>query len=246
VTTYSVPGRGAWTRTGGLLPGKPGGIGRAGYYRLAGLGEAPIGSHYANGADLSHDAYVVYLGVLQIQDLVGLTGRDLDGWFGAQTAASVRRAQGEWWKVDADGIVGRDTMRAALTPLITAISTERDVPLAILGGLLVNESALDPAAVGVNGVDHGLAQINLKAHAATVSLEQALDVQFAVEFSARDLAHIHEVWAGKTKADPWDVAIANHNSPALARQWARSGIAPFIPERVFQIEDYVKRVREAW
>ncbi len=74
----------------------------------------------------------------------------------------------------------------------------------------------------------------------------AMDPSYALMFSAEDLAQTYAVWRGKTKADPWDIAIANHNSPALARKWAIAGVPPFVPGRVFQIEDYVLRVREAW
>lgn len=204
-----------------------------------------IGSAYANGFDRGHDAYVVYLAVRTIQRLAGLNALAVDGRFEANTTRVVIAAQ-KRWEVEADGIVGRATMRAALTPLIREIAVHNDVPIPILGGLLVNESALDPAAVGVNGADHGIAQINLAAHGATVSLEMAMDPSYAMMFSAEDLAQVHAVWQGKTKADPWDVAIANHNSPALARRWAQTGLPPFVPGRVFQIEDYVARVREAW
>ena len=244
-TSYPVPGRGTWTRAGGLLPGRVGATTRAGYYRVAGVGETPIGAAYALGADRSHDPYMAYLAVRAIQRLVGFTGTQVDGVFAAPTGKAVIAAQ-KRWGVEADGIVGRTTMKAGLTPLIREIAVHNDVPLPILGGLLVNESALDPAAVGVNGADHGIAQINLAAHGATVSLEMAMEPGYATMFSAQDLAQVHATWVGKTKADPWDVAIANHNSPALARRWAQSGLPPFVPGRLFQIEDYVARVREAW
>lgn len=243
-TTYPSPGRGAWTLTGGLLPAKPSGTGRTGYYRQAALGEKMIGAAFSFGADTSHEARVVSRGVAAIQTMIGLSGNDVDGWFGPQTGARTVVMQKKWG-VEADGIIGRTTMRAGLTEMITDIASANQVPVALLGGLVVNESALDPAAVGVNGVDHGIAQINLSAHP-DVSVDQALDPQYALMFAAEDLSMVHRTWVGRTKADPWDVAIANHNSPALARQWARNGSAPFVPGRVFQIEDYVIRVKESW
>lgn len=251
MSTYPAPGRGTWTRTGGLLPGLPDKPGRtpsrAGYYRAPAVGEQAVGSAYylKSPTVWTHHEHVVYWGVRAIQRLVGMSNTDVDGWFGARTGAQVYVAQVRAG-VDSDGIVGRDTMKALLTPVIDDIATHNDVPVAILGGLCVNESALDPAAVGINGADHGIAQINLNAHGDKVSLAQALDPWFALAFSAEDLAHVYDVWKGKTKADPWDVAIANHNSPALARRWAREGKAPVVEGRVFQIEEYVQRVHESW
>lgn len=242
MSTYPAPGRGAWRTTGGLLPGKPGGTGTVGYYRLAVATEAPVGSTWITKADTSHHAECVWLGVKALQQLIGAQA---DGWFGPQTSLKLIAAQ-KRWGIEADGIAGPTTLKAALTETITTVAATAGVPVALLGGLLVHESGLDPAAVGVNGIDHGLAQINLSAHAAEVTAAKAMDTLFALQFSAEDLSHIHTVWDGKTKADPWDVAIANHNSPKLARQWAIAGVPPFVPGRVFQIEDYVLRVRESW
>ena len=242
-TSFPIPGRGCWTCTGGLLPATLGGTG-AGFYRLNAAGESPIGAAYATGTDTGHDAWVVFLAVTAIQSLIGLGGGDLDGWFGARTSEATRLAQRSW-KVEADGLVGRLTMRAALSTPIMSVAAATTVPAHLLGGLAVTESGLDPAAVGANGVDHGLVQINLSAHG-EVSVVQAMDPLFSLTFAAKDLARVHRTWVGRTSADPWDVAIANHNSPALARRWAESGVAPFVPGRLFQIQDYVTRVKNAW
>lgn len=237
---YPAPGRGAWRQSGGLLPGRPGGAGR-GYYRAAVGTETPVGSAWLREEDAGHDAYCVHLGVKAIQRLVGALA---DGWFGPATAAAVAAAQARH-RVEADAIVGPASMRAFLTPLIQDLATHNAVPVVILGGLLVNESALDPACVGVNGMDHGLAQINLGAHE-KITVDQALNVEFAVEFTVNDLSMRHSLWFGRTKADPWDIAIAAHNSPALAKRWAQEGKPPVVAGRPFQIEEYVARVRAAW
>ncbi len=239
---YPAPGRGAWRLNGGLLPGKPGSTSKAGYYRLAALGEKFVGMVWATGADTSHDAYCVHLGVKAIQQLVGV---EADGWFGHDTHREVIAAQRRLG-VDADGIVGRGTMRALLAPLVQSAASANQVPEKVLGGIMVHESALDPAAVGVNGQDHGLVQINLAAHGAQVDLEDALDPEYALHWAAEDLWMVYRTWATRTKADPWDIAIASHNSPLLAKKWAVSGVPPVVTTRPFQIEEYVQKVRAAW
>ncbi len=239
---YPVPGRGAWRTTGGLLPAKPGSTSKMGYYRLAAKGEKPVGSGFASGSDTSHDAQCVHLGVKAIQSLVGA---EPDGWFGPRTHDLVCEAQ-KRWKVDIDGIVGKATMRAGLSSLITEVATQNKVPVYVLGGILTHESGLDPAAVGVNGQDHGLAQINLAVHGGEVTLERALDYDYAIRWTAEDLWMVYRAWAGKTKADPWAIAVAHHNSPLLSRKWAAAGSPPYVEGRDFQIEEYVTKVFAAW
>jgi hypothetical protein len=239
---YPSPGRGAWRLTGGLLPPRPGSTSKVGYYRLAGKGEQPVGASFYNSTETSHHAHVVFLGVKAIQTLVGA---ESDGWFGPVTDAKVREAQARWG-VEADGIVGKATMKAGLTSLIRDVSIANRVPLHILGGLITHESDLDPAAVGVNGADHGLAQINLAVHGAEVSLERALDPDYAIHWTAEDLWMVYRAWAGKTKADPWAIAVAHHNSPLLSRKWATAGTPPYVEGRVFQIAEYVDKVMSAW
>jgi hypothetical protein len=242
-TKYPAPGRGAWRQTGGLLPAKPGQKGSVGYYRNAAAGETPIGSAWVTKADTSHDAEAVHYGVRALQQLVGA---GVDGWLGAESDTNIIAAQTKA-KVEADGIVGPTTMRALLTPLILDTAAANDVPAKILGGLALTESGLDPAAVGVNGQDHGIVQINLGAHP-TTTLQQALDPGYALHFAAEDLSMVFRRYYGKTKnnVDPWLIAVANHNSPLLAKRWALEGEAPYVEGRVFQIADYVQKIMTCW
>jgi hypothetical protein len=182
----------------------------------------------------------VFLGVIAIQQLVGAKA---DGWFGPGTAKAVTKAQFAA-KIEADGIVGPASMKAFLTPLIEEMAVHNAVPVPILGGLLINESSLDPACVGVNGMDHGLAQINLAVH--QLSVDQALDPQVAIDFTVADLSSRYAQWVGRTRADPWDIAVAAHNSPLLAKRWAQTGLPPVVAGRVPQISEYVARARAAW
>lgn len=242
MVNYPKPGRGAWRVLGGLLPARPGSTSKVGYYRLNQAGEKPIGSTWVTKTDLSHHAEAVYLGVLALQRLVLAT---TDGWYGPQTHAKVLAAQ-KSLGLEVDGIVGPDSMRQFLLPHIMHTSAVTQVPVPVLGGLLTHESALDPAAVGVNGEDHGLAQINLAAHRASVPLTDAMDPLFALHWSAEDLYQEWDTWDGRTPADPWKIAIAHHNSPLLAKRWAQTGVPPIVEGRLFQIEEYVNSVLAAW
>jgi peptidoglycan hydrolase-like protein with peptidoglycan-binding domain len=157
--TPDAKGRGAWTRTGGLLSDN----GTGAYYRLSKTGEKPVGSAWVDKSDTSDAAHAVNAGTKALQVLVGITGADLDGWYGPQTDKAVRAAQTRLG-LTVDGIVGARTMRALLTPGITAAATANKIPLRYFGGILVHESLLDPAAVGYTTPnDHGLPQINLDA-----------------------------------------------------------------------------------
>lgn len=246
-TPDAVGGRGSWTRKGGLLPGKPGGTGTFGYYRLAAAGEVQVGSAWVLGRDKSDAAHAVNAGVKVIQRGVGIPTAQCDGWFGKDTDNAVKAFQTAHG-LYVDGVVGPATTKEILRPILAAYTSL--VPLDILGGMSVWESALDPAAVGVNGYDHGLAQINLQAHSATVTYDQAMDADFAYSWSAKDMRAIHDRWVGQTAADPWDIACANHNSPKDALAWAKAGAPVWSQQRYddgfIQIDEYVRRVRSSW
>jgi len=234
-------GRGAWTRLGGLLPSKPGGQGA--YYRLAAAGEERVGSHWGRRATIDYvgdDHRAVNLAVKAIQTLAGMPVEQRDGDFGPLTDRAVRAAQTKA-NVTADGIVGRGTMRAWLTPLIRTTATAYGVPEQWLGGIAAHESSLDPGAVGYTTPDDkGLVQIRLTAHP-TVTWDQAFDPAYALSFAARDLRAIHDRWAGKTTVDAWQVACLSHNSPTRARQYATTGQWP-----TTQARTYVEKVSAAW
>ena len=174
--TPDVPGRGAWTRTGGLLPIRPTSTNRAGFYR-APIGAEPMtGSGWPSGRDRTHTGLVVHEAVKSLQRLLGVTP---DGYLGARTGAAIVAAQARNG-LTPDGIAGPDTLRALLVPLVAASAAEHRVPVDVLGGICVHESRLDLAAVGVSGWDHGLAQINLGAHT-SVTVAQAIDPHLALD-----------------------------------------------------------------
>lgn len=252
--TYKVdvPGRGAWTQDGGLLPLTPTSRNRTGYYRAPGESEAMIGKPYVmlpkTGAG-SFTRLVVFEAVKVLQRLVGAYD---DGLLGLATGQQIKAAQRRLG-LEADGICGPATMRALFVPIVTEIGRVRRVPVDVLGGIAVWESGLDPAAVGVNGYDTGPCQINLGADAAVegnFTVAQVVDPVWSLTWSATELRRVYDRWRGKTTADPWDIAVANHNSPRSAQTWAQTGKPPFSQDREDhgfpQIDEYVARARASW
>jgi len=244
-----VPGRGMWTKTGGLLPLKPESMNPAGYYRPphTDKGEKMVGSAYASGRDKNYHTYVVYCAVKVLQRLVGVTA---DGWLGDKTGAAIVAKQRQY-ELTRDAVAGPVTLRALLTPTILSVANLYRIPIEVLGGVCVWESRLDPGAVGVSGYDTGIAQINLSAPAAKdFTVQQVLDPDFALSFTAEGMKKVYDRWMNRTSVDLWDIAIANHNSPASAQEWALTGKAPFSQYRKDrgypQINEYVQSVRSAW
>jgi hypothetical protein len=247
--TPDVPGRGAWTLTGGLLRLRPGHANSTGYYRLNADGEQPVGKAGQNPTARTHSQRVVHAAVKDIQRLIGAWP---DGVFGPKTSAAVVTSQRLLGLAD-DGIVGPATMRALLGPLVLSTAMGRDVPSVAVGGIAAHESRLDPAAVGVvNGLDTGVCQINLGAVAARdISVEAAISPWFALAWTARELAAARDRYEGRTHGAPLlSVMIANHNSPASAQKWADTGVPPFSQRRADQgfpqIDEYVASVLAAW
>lgn len=260
--TPDVPGRSCWRLAGGCLPGTPGSTSRVGYFRLAVAPERVVGSAW-NADDKSDSAHCVNQGVKVIQHRLNMlvkAGLVEDGEFGPKTDAAVRVFQ-KANSLAVDGVVGPNTMRAVLRALLLASATKYNVPIKLLTGLAFWESGLDPAGVGSNGWDHGVVQINLdpvRGHGKSISWGQAMDPEYSFDWAARELRATYDKWNGKTAADPqtgihadaWDIAIANHNSPALAIQWAQQGFPPLVfradgTPRQPQIGEYVADVKRA-
>lgn len=245
--SVDVPGRGAWTCTGGLLRIIPNARSTAGYYRAPAAGEQMIGSRMNT---FTH--FVVREGVRAIQKLVlpYATGIRLDGVFGEQTGTAVAAAQHSLG-LKRDGVFGPATARTLLAPIIEETATRHGVPVDVLGGICVHESHLDPAAIGVSGYDVGICQINTSASAVErVPLRDMVDPWRSLDWTARGMAYFADWWREKTAVPLADLMAAQHNSPKSAVEWARTGVPPWSPERASkgfpQIDAYVASVRTAW
>lgn len=223
-------GRGAWTTRG-----FPDGSGVRMYRRLR--TPVPVGGEAER--DLDHLA--VNRGVLAIQRLLDIDYSTGPGIFGPRTDAAVRAYQ----KVKvppADGIVGPNTMRALLKPVVSIEETVRDIPAHLLWGLIAQESGYDPGAVGyTTPSDLGLVQINTAVQ--PVTPDQAFDPLFSIKWAANRMRKAYDKYSAKLGpeeyAKAWDCAVASHNSPAAADSWA-NGALPTL-----RVTDYVARVRAA-
>lgn len=241
--TPDTPGRGAWTLRGGLV-NNSGGV--VGYYQLPYDSAAPkVGQTWKDGSDTTDAAFCVHRAVREIQETLGpLLDSPTAGVWDEATQQAMLGWQEQVGLVPANGIFGPRTSALFFRPIMTRSARHKNVPWRFLFGISSRESGLDPAAVGISGWDHGLCQINLDpAVHDDISRINALSPLYAFGYTAANLRTVHDRWAGNTTADPWDVAIASHNSPALAQQWGEDGSPPYVEGRIFQIEDYVIDVR---
>jgi len=215
-------GRGAWTRKG--MPNEA--------YTM--YKRNPAGSPMTGGqAELGPSYEAVHYGVLAIQKLLVLNGSPLDyssgpGLFGSKTQYATR----VWQTLHVpppDGVVGPNTMKSLLKAPVKATQAQYRIEDNLLFGLVLSESGADPGAVGYySPADKGLVQINTAVHK-TVTTEQVFDPVFSLDWAASRMSAVYASFLGKTSGNvrlSWDCAIANHNAPTWARQWADTGIAP--------------------
>lgn len=228
VASVSV-GRGAWTSTGKDNKSR--------YYEYI-LGK-PLDGDSA-GRDVNYEA--VNLGVKAIQARINSFRYSpallVDGVFGLKSKVAV-----EWLQTKlglyADGVVGPATCKAMWRDLLYWYAGVNQVPASHLYGFMFLESSADPAAVGyTTPSDRGLSQINLVAHP-YITVQQAFDPHFAINYTADRLAKAREKFSGKTALLQRDCSIAQHNSPLAAQQWYQAGVAP--NEKIAQ---YVRLVLE--
>jgi hypothetical protein len=158
---------------------------------------------------------------------VGRSGAD--GLFGADTDKAVREFQ-QARKLTVDGVLGPNSAVELVLPLVRRLEKEHGIPGRILSGKVRFESGADTGAIGENGFDLGIAQINLDpgVHGATITFEMAMDVEWALDYSARRWRVAFDRYKGWGANDKLaaDAAILQHNWPVGADSWVRNGTPP--------------------
>lgn len=184
-----------------------------------------------DGTSASKDVnfQAVNLAVVAIQKRVNNYGYqpklDTDGIFGGKTKAGVEWMQGRIG-VRADGQVGPTTSKAMWRDLVLWFAGVNGVPGDHLYGFSALESSFDPGAVGyISPADRGLCQINLTYNPST-SVEQAFDPFYSINYTAKRLANARLRYSGKTVDLQVKCSIAQHNAPAWADSWYKTGSPP--------------------
>jgi soluble lytic murein transglycosylase-like protein len=133
---------------------------------------------------------------------------------GAQAEEAIRDFQ-RAFKIAVDGIVGPQTARALFDVYIRRAEADNGVPGRLVCRKLSLESNFDPACVGADGTDKGIAQIN-DVH--KLAPEQVFEPAFAVPWAARYLRGHYDALRD------WDAALASYNmGRGAGREWLSAG-----------------------
>lgn len=87
----------------------------------------------------------------------------------------------------------RQLSKSEISALIWRTAHEHGIDGNAFYGVAKCESSLNPNAVGDGDNSYGLFQIHIPSHP-TVSIEEALDPHFAVEWSAKKFKESPEIW----------------------------------------------------
>lgn len=246
-----MAGRGAWNSKGrgGTLKRLKDDTTPAGpYYLLAVAPAKRVGSasRDASAAGLipTLDDLAVNYGVKAIQKLLNLAKASptlvVDGIFGKGTDAGVRAYQ-EKQAIKVDGSVGPTTMGRLLLPHIKRLG---GADWAVVYGLLKNEGAFDPGAVGtIDESDLGLAQINGRAHPNMTVAERfdpIVAITFNVDYLRNALAELGNVR---------DAVLSYNLGIGGVRTWIKAGRPRMYSPDGGPLRDttqYVDRVLDAY
>lgn len=240
-------GRGCWKKVGGATP----------WYELTVAPTPNVGAswyNYVNSKTPLPDptkptAYkAVNYGVRALQGQLNrrLAAKLLvDGWLGKDTATQLTAFQQHAGQA-VDGQAGPQTCRALVFDLVVSNAAKFSVPAQYVDGVIYWESGYDFGGMGSNNWDTGIAQIDIDPNVRTnITWDQAMDPEYSIQFVANGIAYAYKIlkpYCDKSGANPWHVAIAYHNSPKAATDWAKAGAPVADPSRSFPIQDYVTNV----
>jgi hypothetical protein len=219
-------GRGAWSAVGGTLTTAKGSkVTVPGpYYMRPSKGvEAPgvaADNALLKGETPDLNEHAVWFGVLAIKTrllvLIPDSNLIMNGRYGPAVADAVKEFQVSYG-LPADGIVGPKTSKALFRPLNEAVGAFSQIGAVIGCGVITNESAWDPGAVGKSDYgDHGLCQLNQESQG--FNLTQSFDPYTA-------MTKMYALLDGKLDTfGNVDDAIAAYNlGDAGCRLWIKEG-----------------------
>jgi soluble lytic murein transglycosylase-like protein len=133
---------------------------------------------------------------------------------GSQAEEAIRAFQRSK-KLTVDGIVGPQSARALFDHYIRIAEKDQGIPDRLACRKLALESNFDPACLGADGSDKGIAQIN-EVH--KLAPEQVFEPAFAIPWAARYLRGHYDALRD------WDAALASYNmGRGAAREWQGAG-----------------------
>lgn len=123
--------------------------------------------------------------------------------------------------VDESGEFNRGTAMMLFGIVASEVEAEYELPKPYLHSFFTLEGVWDNGAIGLNGYDTGLVQINRKpgVHRPTPSLMNCCDPAFAARWAAARLRGRHSALKN------WDAALLGHRAPAWAEAWV--GMRPW-------------------
>lgn len=208
-----VKGRGAFTRVGKDN-------GRSWYAWVKGSaidGSSPEKS-------FNHEA--VHLGVKSIQGRLVQLGYALnvDGTYGPKVKRAIKDLQ-KRNGITPTGEVGYATSLLLWKDVIGGVGQSYNFPSGLVWGVMRQESAGDPGAVGYDTPgDRGLFQFNTLVHA--VTYDQAHDFDWATETMFTRFAGAWKKYAGKGVDLRTNCSIMQHKSPVSADLWYENEVSP--------------------
>lgn len=220
-----------------------------------GVGAWRVPGGYRQGMAHADDERVRYVVAglqndLVRRNLLAKPTNPFPGEWGSKTTAAMKTFQTSYG-LEADGVYGPKSARMWFNPFFVWWENVLKIPERLLYGQSYSESMLDPGAQGYDTpLDRGLCQFNLTAHPDMTDAICYGDAPLCIQRAA-DLFDTARTKAAQLSGKPLDsrlvldCAIANHNNPALAQQWASSGSPPVVASRSFQIAEYVDAVRTA-